>query len=57
MNILPDFGVEFRKVNFLAWLPLQSLAVKKILFWVQILGSEKLLQFVEKCRCNIFKRA
>ena len=28
----------------LAWLPLQSLA------FVQILGGEKLLKFVEKCR-------
>ena len=34
----------------LAWPPLQSLAVKKNFFVVQILGSEKLLKFVEKCR-------
>ena len=40
----------------LAWLPLQSLAVKKRLFFVQILGSEKLLKFVEKCRWKTFKR-
>ena len=45
----------------LAWPPLQSLAVKikkkkKKLFFVQILGGEKLLKFVEKCRWNIFKR-
>ena len=33
--------------RFLAWLPLQSLAVKKKNFFVQILGGEKLL---EKCR-------
>ena len=26
------------------------------LFFVQILGGEKLLKFVEKCRWNIFKR-
>ena len=38
--------------NALAWLPLQSLAVKNILF-LQILGGEKLL---EKCQWNIFKR-
>ena len=25
-------------------------------FFVQILGGEKLLKFVEKCRWNIFKR-
>ena len=36
--------------NKLAWLPLQSLAVKKKLFFVQILGGEKLLKFVEKCQ-------
>ena len=30
--------------------PPQSLAVKKKLFSVQILGGEKLLNFVEKCR-------
>ena len=34
--------------NALAWLPLQSLAVKKKI--VQILGGAKLLKFVEKCR-------
>ena len=35
----------------LAWPPLQSLAVKKKnFFFVQILGDEKLLKFVEKCR-------
>ena len=33
--------------------PLQSLAVKNKLFFVQILGGEKLLKFVEKCRWNI----
>ena len=33
---------------------LQSLAVKKTI--VQILGGEKLLKLVEKCRWNIFKR-
>ena len=37
-------------VPFLAWPPLQSLAVKKKHFFVQILGGEKLLKFVEKCR-------
>ena len=35
---------------FLAWLPLQSLAGEKKLFFVQILGGEKLLKFVEKWR-------
>ena len=30
------------------WPPLQSLAVKKKLFFVQILGGEKLLKFGEK---------
>ena len=34
----------------LAWPPLQSLAVKKKKKIVQILGGEKLLRFVEKCR-------
>ena len=34
----------------LVWLPLQSLAVKKKTFFVQILGGEKLLKLVEKCR-------
>ena len=29
---------------------------EKKLFFVQILGGEKLLKFVEKCRWNIFKR-
>ena len=39
----------------LAWLPLQSLAVmKKRLFFVQILGGEKVLEFVEKCAGEIF---
>ena len=41
--------------NLLAWPPLQSLAVN-FFFFVQILGGEKLLEFVEKCRWNIFKR-
>ena len=36
--------------HYRVWLPLQSLAVKKKLFFVQILGGEKLLKFVEKCR-------
>ena len=34
--------------KFLAWPPLQSLAVKKNFFFVQILGGEKLLKFGEK---------
>ena len=29
---------------------------EKKLFFVQILGGEKLLKFVEKCRSNIFRR-
>ena len=29
---------------------------EKNFFVVQIFGCEKLLKFVEKCRCNIFKR-
>ena len=29
---------------------------KKKLFFVQVLGGEKLLKFVEKCQSNIFKR-
>ena len=33
--------------RMLAWPPLQSLAVKKNLFFVQSLGGEKLLKFVE----------
>ena len=37
-----------RGLKNLAWPPLQSLAVKKKLFFVQILGGEKLLKFVEK---------
>ena len=38
-------------VSLLVWLPLQSLAVKKKnFFFVQILGGEQLLKFVEKCR-------
>ena len=32
----------------LAWLPLQSLAVKKNFFFLQIFGGEKLLKFGEK---------
>ena len=45
------FGALSHKMNkVLAWLPLQSLAVNKKLFFVQILGGEKLLKFVEKCR-------
>ena len=36
--------------EYLAWLPLQSLAVKKKNCFVQILGGEKLLKFVEECR-------
>ena len=41
----------------LAWLPLHTLAVNKKLFlFVQNSGGEKLLEFVEKCRWNIFKR-
>ena len=39
-----------KEQNRLAWLPLQSLAVKKELFFVQILGGRKLLKFVEKCQ-------
>ena len=39
----------------LAWLPLQSLAVK-VTFFVPILGGEKLLKFVEMCRWNVHKR-
>ena len=35
--------------KWLAWLPLQSLAVKKT-FFCAMLGGEKLLTFVEKCR-------
>ena len=35
-------------IEFLVWLPLQSLAVKKKLFIVQILGGEKLFKFGEK---------
>ena len=34
--------------TILAWPPLQSLAVKKKLYFVQILGGEKLLKFGEK---------
>ena len=33
--------------GFLAWLPLQSLAVKKYLFLVQILGGEKLFNLLK----------
>ena len=36
------------KKEVLAWPSLQSLAVKKKLFFVQILGGEKLLKFGEK---------
>ena len=38
----------------LAWPPLQSLAVKKNFFFVQILGGEKLLKFGEKWAVNNF---
>ena len=38
----------------LAWPPLQSLAVKKNFFFVQILGGEKLLKFGEKWAVKIF---
>ena len=37
-------------VILLAWLPLQSLAVKNNFFLVLILGGGKLLKLVEKCR-------
>ena len=37
-----------REIKILAWPSLQSLAVKKKLFFVQILGGEKLLKFGEK---------
>ena len=40
------FGVL--QFNLLAWPSLQSLAVKKNFFFVQILGGEKLLKFGEK---------
>ena len=52
------YGPEMPKKsqNVLAWLPLQTLAVKINFVFVQILGGEKLLKFVEKCRWNIFKR-
>ena len=36
--------------QLLAWPPLQSLAVRKNFYFVEILGGEKLLKFVEKCR-------
>ena len=42
--------VNSKKRICLAWPSLQSLAVKQKLFFVQILGGEKLLKFVEKCR-------
>ena len=45
---LTEFDVGNRA---LAWLPLQSLAVKKKqVFFVLILGGEKLLKLVEKYR-------
>ena len=44
-------GLNITNGKNLAWPPLQSLAVKKKkLFLVQMLGGEKLLKFVEKCR-------
>ena len=48
-NIKGEFGKP-RSPEFLAWPPLQSPAVKKKLFSVQILGREKCLKFGEKCR-------
>ena len=36
--------------------PAEPRGEKKNFFFVQILGGEKLLKFVEKCRWNIFKR-
>ena len=48
----PLEGFKGVRPNLLAWLPLQSLAVKKY-FILHSLGGEKLL---EKCRRNIFKR-
>ena len=52
----PRLPCEISDANSLAWLPLQSLAVKKNFFFVQILGGEKLFKFVEKCRWKTFKR-
>ena len=50
------FGVFFNSIfwpKLLAWTHLQSLAVNFFFFW-QILGGEKLLKLVEKCRFKIF---
>ena len=35
--------------------PAEPRGEKKTFFFVQILGGEKLLKFVEKCRRHIFK--
>ena len=60
--VLQSFRARFPRKNkkpgfvpeVLAWPPLQSLAVKKKLFFVQILGGEKLLKFVENCAGEIY---
>ena len=45
-----------RILKVLAWPPLQSPAVKKKFFFVQILGGEKLLKFGETWAVKIFSR-
>ena len=52
----PSKSTSASERNYLAWPHLQSPAVKKNFFFLQIFGGEKLLKFVEKCRWNIFKR-
>ena len=48
----PGFALLF--TNKLAWLPLQSLAVKKTFLLVQILGGEQLLYNLLKSAGDIF---
>ena len=49
-KLLPEVFLGIHYAKNLAWLPLQSLAVKKIFFLCKFLGGEKLLKFGEKCR-------
>ena len=46
-TICPETITELIRFEFLAWPPLQSLAVKKNFFFG---GGEKLFKLVEKCR-------
>ena len=54
-SALTQISEDCSRASTLAWPPLQSLAVKKNFFFVQILGGEKLIKFVEKVPVKYFK--